>query len=124
MKLAYALSALFAAAAMADDIEIVGGKEATQGQHLYVTGLRQSATASDQCGGSLIAPNVVLTAAHCTGHKLSYASIGTHYLSGTQDGEQIKVVKEIKHPKNNANTNAYDFAILILERDSKFAPVQ
>ncbi|KAF0708823.1 hypothetical protein As57867_006185, partial [Aphanomyces stellatus] len=124
MKFAYALTALFAASTLADDIEIVGGKEAAVGKHLYVTGLRQTATASDQCGGSLIAPNVVLTAAHCTGDGLNYVSIGTHYLSGAKDGEQIKVKQEIKHPKNDANTNAYDFAVLILERASKFPPVQ
>ncbi|KAG9405045.1 hypothetical protein AC1031_004146 [Aphanomyces cochlioides] len=91
MKTSFALTALYAAAAIAtDNIEIVGGKEATVRKHLYVTGLRSSATASDQCGGSLIAPNVVLMAAHCTGHGLKYASIGTHYLSGSKDGEQIK----------------------------------
>ncbi|KAF0699672.1 Aste57867_9772 [Aphanomyces stellatus] len=62
MKLAYALTALFTSAAA--QTEIVGGKEVDQCQHLYVTGLRQTATKSDQCGGSLMAPNVVLTAAH------------------------------------------------------------
>ncbi|KAF0699671.1 Aste57867_9771 [Aphanomyces stellatus] len=108
MKLAYAITALFASAAA--QTEIVGGKEAAQGQHLYVTGLRQIATMSDQCGGSLIAPNVVLTAAHCTGDGLNYVSIGTHYLSGQDDGEQIKVKREIKHPKNDKTTNSYDFA--------------
>ncbi|CAK4392192.1 unnamed protein product [Aphanomyces euteiches] len=121
MKLTVALTTLLAIAVVAQ-VEIVGGKEATAGKHLYVTGLRQTTTASDQCGGSLIAPNVVLTAAHCTGHGLKYASIGSHFLSGSKDGEQIKVIKEIKNPKNNANTNSFDFAVLLLERNSTIPP--
>ncbi|CAK4073100.1 unnamed protein product [Aphanomyces euteiches] len=119
----FVTAALFATSAVAQ-LAIVGGKEATTGKHLYVSGLRQTATASDQCGGSLIAPNVVLTAAHCTGHGLNYASIGSHFLSGSKDGEQIRITKEIKHPKNNANSNSYDFAILILELNSTIPPVQ
>ncbi|KAF0704268.1 Aste57867_7397 [Aphanomyces stellatus] len=118
------VTALLVATAYADEIEIVGGTEAAVGKHLYVTGLRQTATKSDQCGGSLIAPNVVLTAAHCTGHGLNYVSIGTHYLSGTQDGEQIMVKQEIKHPQYDSSTESNDFAILLLERNSTIAPVQ
>lgn len=119
----FVTAALLATSAVAQ-LEIVGGKEATTGKHLYVTGLRQTATGSDLCGGSLIAPNVVLTAAHCTGHGLNYVSIGSHFLSGSKDGEQIKVVKQIKHPKDSPNTNSFDFAILVLERNSTSPPVQ
>ncbi|KAF0708694.1 Aste57867_6248 [Aphanomyces stellatus] len=122
MKLAFAFSALFAASSLADEIEIVGGTEAAVGKHLYVTGLRKVANDRDFCGGSLIAPNVVLTAAHCIPANPQYVSIGTHYLSGTQDGEQIKVTKTVVHPKRGKNN--WDFAVLILERNSKFAPVE
>ncbi|RHZ01790.1 hypothetical protein DYB35_012776, partial [Aphanomyces astaci] len=70
------------------------------------------------------APNVVLTAAHCIGQGDDYVAIGSHYNSGTKDGEQIKVKKEIKHPKYKAKIYSYDFAVLILERDSKFPAVE
>ncbi|ETV71568.1 hypothetical protein H257_13237 [Aphanomyces astaci] len=122
MKVAFALSALFAS--VAAQLQIVGGKEAAVGQHLYVTGIRSSASGTDSCGGSLIASNVVLTAAHCMGLGLKYVAIGSHYNSGTKDGEQIKIKQEIKHPKNNAGNNAYDIGVLILERDSKFPAVE
>ena len=125
MQLTLALTALFAGCALGGNHPvIVGGKEAQVGQHLYLSGLRRTAGGSSSCGGSLIAPNVILTAAHCMGHGLSTVSIGTHFTSGEADGERIKVKEEIKHPQNDPQTNAYDFAILILESDSKYAPVE
>ncbi|CAK4622374.1 hypothetical protein LEN26_008787 [Aphanomyces euteiches] len=120
MKLAFVLASLVALVAAQDanteSIEIVGGKEAPVGQHRYIAGLKLAANATSICGGSLIAPNVVLTAAHCTGINLTYLVIGSHYLNGTSDGELVKVTKEIRHPNNNPFTFANDVAILLLER--------
>ncbi|ETV71555.1 hypothetical protein H257_13219 [Aphanomyces astaci] len=124
MNVLFALSALFAASTtVVAQQEIVGGTEAAIGQHLYVTGYRRTETGAASCGSSLIAPNVVLTAAHCIG-SLNFVSIGSHYRSGTKDGERIKVKQAIKHPKYNAATTSHDFAILILEKPSKFPPVE
>ncbi|RLO08427.1 hypothetical protein DYB28_002800 [Aphanomyces astaci] len=122
MKVAFALSALFTS--VDANLKIVGGKEAEVGKHLYVTGIRSSASGIDSCGGSLIAPNVVLTAAHCMGHGLKYVAIGSHYNNGTEDGEQIKIKQEIKHPKYNKKTSSYDFGVYIVERDSTFPVVE
>ncbi|CAK4093909.1 unnamed protein product [Aphanomyces euteiches] len=120
MKLACVLASLVtlvaAQDATTDSIEIVGGKEAPVGKHRYLAGLKESPDADSSCGGSLIAPKVILTAAHCTGNGLSYAVVGSHYLSGSSDGELVKVTKEIKHPNNNPSTFANDVAILLLER--------
>ncbi|RHZ18190.1 hypothetical protein DYB37_007666 [Aphanomyces astaci] len=125
MNILFALSALLAASTtVVAQQEIVGGVEAAVGQHLYVSGFRSTETGASTCGSSLIAPNVVLTAAHCIGRGRKFVSIGSHYKSGTNDGERIKVKRFIKHPKYNAGTTSYDFAILILEQPSKFPPVQ
>ena len=107
-----------------NDIEIVGGVEAEVGKHLYVTGLRRSELGSASCGASLIAPTVVLTAAHCAvGNWAKTASVGSHFLSGSKDGERIEISKITAHPKYDAKTMAYDFAIMELKTPSKIAPV-
>ncbi|RLO02457.1 hypothetical protein DYB28_015127 [Aphanomyces astaci] len=122
MKVAFAFSVLVTS--VTAQLRIVGGKEAAVGKHLYVTGLRSSASGRTSCGGSLIAPNVVLTAAHCMKVRVNYVAIGSHYNSGTMDGEQIKVKQAIKHPKYNEMTYSYDIGVLILELDSKFPAVE
>ncbi len=101
---------------------ILGGTEVAVGRKTYVSGLRSSAGGSSFCGGSLITPKHILTAAHCMG-SIKYVSVGTHYLSGTKDGEQLKVVKQTRHPKYNSKSNSWDFLVLELEKPSKFAPV-
>ncbi|RHY77443.1 hypothetical protein DYB38_009790 [Aphanomyces astaci] len=122
MKVAFAFSVLVTS--VTAQLRIVGGKEAAVGKHLNVTGLRSSASGRTSCGGSLIAPNVVLTAAHCMRGGVNYVAIGSHYNSGTMDGEQIKVKQAIKHSKYNEMTYSYDIGVLILEHDYKFPAVE
>ncbi|RHY77428.1 hypothetical protein DYB30_014023 [Aphanomyces astaci] len=95
-----------------DGFEILGGQEAQFGKHRYVTGLKESPNGTTVCGGSLIAPNVVLTAAHCLRGKLRSAVVGTHYLTGFDDGELAKVAQEIKHPNRHV-----DVGVALLNRN-------
>ncbi|ETV70202.1 hypothetical protein H257_14234 [Aphanomyces astaci] len=95
-----------------DGFEILGGKEAKRGEHRYVTGFKKSPDGDTVCGGSLIAPNVVLTAAHCLKGFLPYAVVGTHFLTGYKDGELATVIEEIKHPNPSV-----DVGIAILNRN-------
>ncbi|RHX97047.1 hypothetical protein DYB25_010875 [Aphanomyces astaci] len=121
MKFALLLAFTVAVAALAQDqvvrgdeapaFEIVGGQEAQVGQHRYVAGLKLSPTGKTECGGSLIAPNVVLTAAHCFNKGLTSVVVGTHFLTGFADGELATVTQEIQHP------NANDVGIVILDRN-------
>ncbi|RHY40101.1 hypothetical protein DYB30_014392 [Aphanomyces astaci] len=94
-----------------DGFEILGGREAQFGKHRYVVGFKRSPNNVTECGGSLIAPNVVLTAAHCLDNTLPSVVVGTHYLQGFRDGELATVTQEIRHP------NGADVGIAILDRN-------
>jgi trypsin len=126
MKVAAALLAATAAVAQASDIQplILGGKIVPVGQKTYTVGLRQTATGGAVCGGSLITPTHILTAGHCSGF-ISHASVGSHFISGSADGEVIRIKKDTRHPKYiNDQVLVYDYAIMELERPAKVTPVK
>ncbi|RHY99255.1 hypothetical protein DYB35_011397 [Aphanomyces astaci] len=98
--------------APADGFEILGDQEAQQGKHRYVAGIKYESTDPSMCGGSLIAPNVVLTAAHCNIAYAKFVVVGTHYLYGSDDGELANITQAIRHPNIRV-----DLGILILDRN-------
>jgi len=71
------------------------------------------------CTGTLVASNVVITAAHCAG------SI-THVIVGTKDwfsnqGEVLEVQNTFVHPSYNGS-GGYDIAVLKLRGESSYPP--
>ncbi|GMF14138.1 unnamed protein product [Phytophthora lilii] len=104
---------------------ILGGGEVPIGTKTYTAGLRSTADGNTFCGGSLITPTHVLTTAACTGfQEVGFVAVGTHYINGTKDGEQIKIVSAQNHTMYNATSGSNDFAVLTLEKPSKFIPVK
>lgn len=110
--------------------QVIGGQEAEPGHWPWMAALVY-APVSDAyqgqfCGGTLIAPEWVLTAAHCT-HNLTPATIdvvlGRHNLT-SDEGERIPVAAIINHPAYDPNTFDSDIALLKLARPSSQQPVQ
>ncbi|KAH9118067.1 hypothetical protein AeMF1_008610, partial [Aphanomyces euteiches] len=103
--------------------EIVGGLKVKIGEHRYLAGLKGSANNETECGSMLIAPKLLLTAAHCALDKIKVAAIGTHYNTGHEGGELIKIAKKIPHPKYNGEpSDGYDVAVMRLAKASKITP--
>ncbi|XP_055912813.1 collagenase-like [Eupeodes corollae] len=94
---------------------ITNGLTAKTGQFNFQVGLemRMSLLTGQWCGGSLISPEWIVTAAHCTdGAKSIKAYLGsTHQRSGVM----VKVLETIIHSGWNETTVANDISLLRIE---------
>lgn len=102
--------------------KIVGGEEATRGEFPFIVSLQ--GYSGHFCGGSLIAKDWVLTAAHCVGSTPRSIVIGLHDRTDSTNAEVMNASAVMKHPKNNSSKLDYDFALIRLDRESKYAPVK
>src|SRR6478609_448811 len=92
--------------------KIVGGERVTSLQETpYMVSL------SGVCGGSIIASNWVLTAAHCAGY---FSNVKGGVLNLRDQGINVKVKKVIRHPEYNSSTFSHDFCLVELAEKIDF----
>jgi len=92
---------------------IIGGDDAPAGRYPYAVSLQDDL--SHFCGGSLIAPDVVLTAAHCSIDKFKVV-VYRHNLNQIFKGDVIDVSFQVTHPWYNRRTTNNDFNLVFLTR--------
>merc|ERR1711997_883823 len=92
---------------------IVGGSEVTPYSLPWQVGLVSPGSDRTWCGGALIGPSHVLTAAHCMGGDFDII-VGEHDLTSTEDGTRHTVCSTTIHPDYNSGTLNNDYAIVRL----------
>lgn len=95
------------------DQRIIGGSEATEDRYSYAVSL--SDDIGHFCGGSLIAKDVVLTAAHCQGGSYDVV-VGRHDIVNDNDGNKIGKKTEVPHPEYDSYSTDNDFMLVFLNR--------
>ncbi|KAB0794376.1 hypothetical protein PPYR_11215 [Photinus pyralis] len=98
------------------DGRIVGGVDTTIEDYPHQISLMYFT--SHICGGSIIARNLILTAAHCT-YGQSARVLKVRYGSSVMDqgGKVVAVVQINDHPKYNPSNIDYDVSVLKLAED-------
>lgn len=121
-----AVSATSAAmAASTGDVQpnIIGGENATHPWAVSLQSLSVNGAASHECGGTLIASQWVMTAAHCTEYIIG-GQVRIGALNWKNGGDVAAVSQTFNHPEHDASKNfGNDVALVKLKTAVKTKPV-
>ncbi|KAF5291620.1 hypothetical protein FQA39_LY14342 [Lamprigera yunnana] len=94
---------------------VVGGEDADIADFPYQISLQVSGGHS--CGGTILTPIKILTAAHCTQFfTLDSLSVRAGSSLREEGGQVVNALKKIEHPEYNYLTVENDIAIVVLEQ--------
>merc|ERR1719219_2106675 len=102
---------------------IVGGEETEAHEYPWQVGLVSKKGSHPWCGGTLISPQHVLTAAHCTAGsspKSIAVLLGEHRIDDSSF-TRVKISAITDHPGYNSGTLDNDFSILTLSEPVSFS---
>uniref|UniRef100_A0A8C5M8F3 Peptidase S1 domain-containing protein n=1 Tax=Leptobrachium leishanense TaxID=445787 RepID=A0A8C5M8F3_9ANUR len=99
-----------------DSMDIIGGNEAKPHSRPYMAFLK----GEEYCGGTLIKPNWVLTAAHCTLKIKNSVILGAHNWGKNETEQQrLFVLRAVRHPDYENCTKSNDIQLVQLNRPAK-----
>ena len=116
---------------------IIGGTVTPESRYPYAASLLETSTLSPVCGGTLVAPDVVLTAGHCSGYfdsvqvgrhdvtaHLGPTLIGPGFGQVSAPGDHLVVESHVSHPDyGNVIMNDFGLAKLYGRTDVPYVRV-